>query len=334
MTVVSNDPSWWPMIGFAREYTYFSVAVLVIVIYDWVLTFGQEVELIWRQRWSLMTVAYLAVGALRWNIIFCLHRAVKSPISLVDRCRVSEIIYCKLDADGIIAVTAVSLEYGFLLTNLMSAVADSLLGVIVVTRLYAMYQQSRKMLIFLIAIYVIILAAGNVIFAIQVRNTSAVEYVLSGAHICLYDEGDSLFSYGMDWILRLVWEILVICLAVWIAVKHFRELQRPSTGWAVGDCFTVLIKTHLFYFASFIAVSCLEFIYAYTQLSAVPSMESDAFIGGLCIVRVVQSFVLGPRLILGVREYHAKLVGRSDEGTDMISIAFQERIHITTGISV
>jgi len=45
--------------------------------------------------------------------------------------------------------------------------------VIVIIRLYAMYQQSRKMLIFLIAIYVIILAAGNVIFAIQVRNTSA-----------------------------------------------------------------------------------------------------------------------------------------------------------------
>jgi len=45
----------------------------------------------------------------------------------------------------------------------------------------------------------------------------------------------------------------------------------------------------------------------------------------------VQMFVLGPRLILGVREYHAKLVAKSDEGDGMASIVFQERIHITTG---
>jgi len=42
-------------------------------------------------------------------------------------------------------------------------------------------------------------------------------------------------------------------------------------------------------------------------------------------------FVLGPRLILGVREYHAKLVAHSDEGTGIASIVFQERIQITTG---
>jgi hypothetical protein len=42
-------------------------------------------------------------------------------------------------------------------------------------------------------------------------------------------------------------------------------------------------------------------------------------------------FVLGPRLILGVREYHARLVAKSDEGIDLVSIAFQERVQISTG---
>jgi len=45
-------------------------------------------------------------------------------------------------------------------------------------------------------------------------------------------------------------------------------------------------------------------------------------------------FVLGPRLILGVREYHAKLVANSDAGEGMSSIAFQARIHISTSGSV
>jgi hypothetical protein len=46
--------------------------------------------------------------------------------------------------------------------------------------------------------------------------------------------------------------------------------------------------------------------------------------------QVVQMFVLGPRLILGVREYHTKLVANSDAASGMTSIAFQERIRIST----
>ncbi|KAG2127624.1 uncharacterized protein EDB93DRAFT_1256908 [Suillus bovinus] len=39
----------------------FAVAAFVGVVYDWALTFGQEVELVWMQRWSLMTFLYLGV---------------------------------------------------------------------------------------------------------------------------------------------------------------------------------------------------------------------------------------------------------------------------------
>ena len=41
-------------------------------------------------------------------------------------------------------------------------------------------------------------------------------------------------------------------------------------------------------------------------------------------------FVLGPRLILSVREYLAKLTAASDEGTCMTTIAFQEQVLIST----
>ncbi|KAG1736378.1 hypothetical protein EDB19DRAFT_2026045 [Suillus lakei] len=45
--------------------------------------------------------------------------------------------------------------------------------------------------------------------------------------------------------------------------------------------------------------------------------------GALQIFAVVQMFVLGPRHILGVREYHVKLVAGSDAATSMASIVFQ-----------
>jgi hypothetical protein len=61
---------------------------------------------------------------------------------------------------------------------------------------------------------------------------------------------------------------------------------------------------------------------------------SEVFSSFLSVAEVVQMFVLGPRLILGVREYHAKLVANSDEATGMASIVFQDRIHITTGSDV
>jgi hypothetical protein len=46
-----------------------------------------------------------------------------------------------------------------------------------------------------------------------------------------------------------VWEVLALFLAVRITVKHFRELRQHSAGGIIGDCFTVLMKTHVIYFA-------------------------------------------------------------------------------------
>jgi hypothetical protein len=60
-------------------------------------------------------------------------------------------------------------------------------------------------------------------------------------------------------------------------------------------------------------------------------MPCAIFNGVWLFTQVVQMALFGPRLILGVREYHAKLVTESDEGVGMTSIVFQERIHITTG---
>jgi len=76
------------------------------------------------------------------------------------------------------------------------------------------------------------------------------ELVLSGVHKCAAGtEGNDVVLTGITWVLGFVWETLALSLAVWIAIKHFRELRRTSTGWAVGDCFTILMQTHVFYFA-------------------------------------------------------------------------------------
>ncbi|KAG2044249.1 hypothetical protein BDR03DRAFT_938743, partial [Suillus americanus] len=144
--------------------------------------------------------------------------------------------------------------------------------VIMITRLHAMYSQSRKMmLVFLVAIFLAVNITGGVITAIPMIDVSAEELIplaLISALLAYY-EGNDLILNSLTWILPTVWEILALCLAVWIALKHFRGLQRPSTGWLIEDCYTMLMKTHVVYFASFVAVSCFNFVCLSPTISAV-----------------------------------------------------------------
>jgi hypothetical protein len=125
------------------------------------------------------------------------------------------------------------------------------------------------MLIFLVIIFLAVYIACVVLAAIALKNVVAgkfylltcrtqligqtpEELILSGTHMCGYNyDGDSSLLFSMTWILTTSWEVLALCLSVWIAVKHFRDLRRPcpSTGSTIGDCFKVLIQSHVLYFA-------------------------------------------------------------------------------------
>jgi hypothetical protein len=125
------------------------------------------------------------------------------------------------------------------------------------------------MLIFLVIIFLAVNIACVVLAVIGVKNIvsgkfylltcriqligqTPEEVILSGIHMCgLNYEGDVQLLASMVWMLNTVWEVLALCLSIWIAVKHFCDLQRlsPSTGLTTGDCFRVLIKSHVLYFA-------------------------------------------------------------------------------------
>ncbi|KAG1844808.1 hypothetical protein DFJ58DRAFT_894332 [Suillus subalutaceus] len=144
----------------------------------------------------------------------------------------------------------------------------------------------------------------------------------SGTYQCIFDYGgDSVFLNSMTWILSTVWEVAALCLAVWIAVKQFRELQQHSTRGVIGDCFRVLMKPHIGFMSS-------------TLLVDLYTLDAQIYEGFAEIFELVGLFVLGPRLILGVREYHAELVAKSDTATTMTSIAFQEHVQVLTSSSV
>ncbi|KAG1768865.1 hypothetical protein EDD22DRAFT_213920 [Suillus occidentalis] len=314
MTFVSNDSSWWPMIDLQLYLSYWIFAAAAVMIYNWVLTIGQEIELIWRQRWSLMTVLYLIrYSGISFSVVNVL---VYMPVVSLT-----------------VAVSNI-LNYAMSWTDV---VMIAMLGVIMIARLLAMYQGSRTMLIFLVIIFLAVNIACVVLGAIALKSSRAEELILSGIHVCsFYVEGDVQLLTSIAWILITVWEILALCLSVWVAVKHFRDLRRlgPSTGSSMGDCFRVLIQSHVLYFASFAGVSCFELINLSSSLSTSNSNGALTLDGVFGVLLVVQTFVLGPRLILSVREHHAKLVASSDADASMTSIVFQGHVQISTSGTV
>ncbi|KAG1809773.1 uncharacterized protein HD556DRAFT_1923 [Suillus plorans] len=324
MTVVSNSPTMWPSIGFDRAESYYTVVSTVAVIYDWVLTFDQEVELVWKRRWSVMSVLYLAL-------------------------RYGGIIYAVLDVPANITTLyltdAVSIFFDFQQWWVF-IIANIILGVIMIFRLHAMYQRSRKMLIFLVVFFSTVTIISGVITVIQSTHLTAEELVLSGIYQCDY-EGTSLPLSAITWILGTVWEVLALYLSVRIAMNHFRE--RLSTGSIIEDCFTVLIKSHVFYFASFVAVASFRISFISPNLPVGPSVtdshpsdcssivqnESSAgaelYYAVALLSSLLQMFLLGPRLVLSVREHSARLVNNFDEATGVTTLAFQQSAVVSTG---
>jgi hypothetical protein len=72
------------------------------------------------------------------------------------------------------------------------------------------------------------------------------ELILSGISQCFteYINQAAIFIVHETLIPTLIWEILALCLALWIVIKHFCEVRQMPTG---GDPFImmVLIKGHL-----------------------------------------------------------------------------------------
>jgi hypothetical protein len=60
----------------------------------------------------------------------------------------------------------------------------------------------------------------------------------------------------------------------------------------------------------------------------------QVYYGVFEIVRFMQMFVLGPRLIISVRVYNATLSTNSDERTCITAIAFQNHAGISTSNDV
>jgi len=187
------------------------------------------------------------------------------------------------------------------------------------------------MLIFLVVFFLTVTTTSAVITVIQSTRITGEELILSGTYQCNY-EGNSFLLSAVTWVLGTVWEALALYLSVRVAIKHFRE--RLSTGSIIEDCFTVLIKSHVFYFASFAAVASFRISFISPNLPNGSSAGAELYYAVALVSALLQMFLLGPRLVLSVREHGTRLVDDSDGATAMTTVAFQESTLVSTDSDV
>lgn len=74
------------------------------------------------------------------------------------------------------------------------------------------------------------------------------ELILADNHLCAClenSEGHPQFVMGET----RMFEVLALCLEVWVALKRFQKLKRPPTDYITRDSFAVSLKMSVLYFA-------------------------------------------------------------------------------------
>ncbi|KAG1793606.1 uncharacterized protein HD556DRAFT_1476870 [Suillus plorans] len=315
MTYISNDPSYWPYLEWNHRYNYFIIASLTIVIYDWVLTFAQEAS--WYHHWcSHLTKIEQQLELILWNARFNMQWVFFADVYFPIQLLITLLgLFLQVDNFNSCNILWFMLAW-------TPPIINAMLGVIMATRIHAMYQGSKRILTFLIVVLLACTIASVVMTVIGNIGVSGVENIRSGNRQCSENMNTEDAHLNVETLIpTTVWEILALCLAVWIVVKKFCELKKSQAGANIRECFMVLMRGHMLYFVAFAAVSCFNLSILSPNLSSF-SVGVDFYYGISEVAQAMQMFVLGPRLILSIREYHAQLAESSDEATCFTTIDY------------
>ncbi|OJA16923.1 hypothetical protein AZE42_10240 [Rhizopogon vesiculosus] len=215
--VVDNSPDWWPILQAIQLSNCCSIAAVAIVWYDYSLLFTREVNHVWRAPWSFMSSLYVVARYL--GMILAINYFICVAIDRFE-------------------------NFGNFAFQMISQAIMSM-------RIYAMYMQSRRVLV-LLSIFFLATAGLGIAVGITVlgphSGISATEFVLSGISVCgPYVNTASVLPLAYD-ILGLCTSILQFALAVGRFIKHALEMRQMLHRWQVNEIMKVLVQDSILYF--------------------------------------------------------------------------------------
>ncbi|KAF9464917.1 hypothetical protein BDZ94DRAFT_1320782 [Collybia nuda] len=240
---------------------YVNVASLAVLVYDYFQTLELEVELVWKSSWSISKVVFLLARYPTFvDVPLILYYTLNQGMSY-DTCSV---------------VNAV--------TSWSTAVGIGMAEVILLLRTYALWNNSRKVLIALIVLYISIYTPVVVVLAIFLRSLQHGAPPLPIIRGCYPVSGSNILF--ADFVLLMLYESTVMVLTIWIGVKRYLHSRNRLV--------MTLYRDGVSYFIYIFMISCSYII----VLLACPPEYVDL----LNTFQRVMHSILSTRILLHVRD--------------------------------
>ncbi|KAF9552818.1 hypothetical protein CPC08DRAFT_754541 [Agrocybe pediades] len=176
-----------------------------IALYDYVITFGQEVELIWLERWSVVKVLFLA------NRYYALTSVIWDYYGIFD-----------LAASTKVRPICESFSIWQGVTNIaVNALAQGILQL----RIYALYPDNKRVLGLMVSTFVASIAASSALSWRQIIPALS-EGAQAGGQLCTVELPPFKFKQ-LVWVPMLIFETLLFFLA---CVKGYQNFDRKPFG--------------------------------------------------------------------------------------------------------
>jgi len=168
---------------------------------------------------------------------------------------------------------------------------------IMISRIFALYPQSRKVLVFVVVCFIGELATTSVALALALNSFTMR---LPRIHLCVPRKHPKYFY--MLWTPILCFEFILFALSLWAGISHVR--RRRGLRLQSLDLVTILVRDSVVYFFTILAAYVANIV-TLTILPQGWNQLPDGFaLAVTCIV--------GCRLVLNIREAYYLPTGDSD----------------------
>jgi len=252
-----------------------TVSATTLVLYDHMITLDQEVNLVWRARWSVGKILFIIIRYENLFIFPFQTLAMFIPAPTEQFC-----------------VAWVRWEWCIGLTT-------SLLAEIVLQlRIYAMYGRSKKIALLLITGFSLSVVATLIILIKLFLSDQVMNALIPGVRplFCTLNVPPFWWSF---WIPTITFELLLFGLALY---KGYESLcSQASIGWSGKTTLDILIQDSIFYFLVVFSVYVINLILWTTG--------GIKFAPIVLVYTVAMPSIMSQRLLLNIRRSLKTTIG-------------------------
>ncbi|KAH7905589.1 hypothetical protein BJ138DRAFT_1118336 [Hygrophoropsis aurantiaca] len=180
---------------------------------------------------------------------------------------------------------------------------------ILLIRVYALFNRSKKVLIFLATLYALQATATLALTALLYNNRALHDNIASigpaiGSVVQIVNENPSPYTpFAQDGtLLPPVFDTIVLIFALWAFIKHALEAKTLDGGWSINLLVRTLIADHLVYFV------CFQIWMALTLATDYATDEPSVLTMVFCVFTALV-VIVGPRMVISLRAIENKSRG-------------------------